>query len=81
MPTKRSLWNIRDLCIAQTTGAKGARYDEGATNFKTMTPRFLNKTGWGHMSIKPPFVELEIKKADGGFYHGNSVPIALTLKV
>jgi choline-glycine betaine transporter len=80
MPTKRSLWNIRDLCIAQTTGPKGARYDEGATNFKTMTPRFLNKTGWGHMSIKPPFVELEIKKADGGFYHGNSVPIALISK-
>ena len=32
------------------------------------------------MSIKPPFTELEIKKADGGFYHGNSVPIALISK-
>lgn len=73
MCKKRSLWNIRDRCIAQTTGSKGARYDEGATNFKTMTPRFFNKTGWGHIFIKAPFVELEIKKADGGFYHGISV--------
>ena len=32
------------------------------------------------MSIKPPFTDLEIKKADGGFYEGNSLPIALISK-
>ena len=30
--------------------------------------------------MKPPFTDLEIKKADGGFYHGNSLPIALISK-
>ncbi len=33
------------------------------------------------MSIKPPFVELDIKKAESGFYEGNSVPIALVSKI
>ena len=32
------------------------------------------------MSIKPPFTDLDISTADGGFYHGNSVPIALISK-
>ncbi len=32
------------------------------------------------MAIKPPFTALDIKRADGGFYHGNSVPIALLSK-
>ncbi|MGI9352509.1 MAG: BCCT family transporter [Rhizobiaceae bacterium] len=32
------------------------------------------------MSIKPPFTELNIKKQDGGFYHDNSLPIALISK-
>ena len=32
------------------------------------------------MSVKPPFTNLDIKIADGGFYHGNSVPIALISK-
>lgn len=32
------------------------------------------------MSIKPPFTDLEIKKAESGFYEGNSVPIALVSK-
>ena len=30
--------------------------------------------------MKPPFTDLEIKKADGGFYHGNSLPSALISK-
>ncbi|MGB7318465.1 MAG: BCCT family transporter, partial [Planktotalea sp.] len=30
--------------------------------------------------MKPPFTDLEIKKADGGFYRGNSLPIALISK-
>jgi choline-glycine betaine transporter len=38
------------------------------------------KKGQGHMAIKPPFTELDIRKADGGFYHGNSIPIALISK-
>ncbi|WP_120498809.1 BCCT family transporter [Kiloniella sp. EL199] len=33
------------------------------------------------MSIKPPFTDLEIKKAEGGFYEGYSVPIALISKI
>ncbi|WP_419905331.1 BCCT family transporter [Kiloniella sp.] len=33
------------------------------------------------MSIKPPFTELEIKKASSGFYEGHSVPIALISKI
>lgn len=32
------------------------------------------------MSIKPPFTDLEIKKAESGFYEGNSLPIALVSK-
>lgn len=32
------------------------------------------------MSIKKPFTDLEIKTAEGGFYAGNSVPIALISK-
>lgn len=32
------------------------------------------------MTIKPPFTDLEIKKQDGGFYHDNSLPIALLSK-
>ncbi len=33
------------------------------------------------MAIKPPFTELEIKKAESGFYEGYSVPIALISKI
>jgi len=33
------------------------------------------------MSIKPPFTELEIKKASSGFYQGYSLPIALMSKI
>ncbi len=33
------------------------------------------------MSIKPPFTDLEIKKAPSGFYEGYSLPIALISKV
>ncbi|MFT4959871.1 MAG: choline-glycine betaine transporter, partial [Paracoccaceae bacterium] len=33
------------------------------------------------MSIKPPFTELEIKKASSGFYEGYSVPIAFISKI
>ncbi|WP_282609093.1 BCCT family transporter [Pelagibius sp. Alg239-R121] len=33
------------------------------------------------MSIKPPFTELEIKKAESGFYEGYSLPIALISKI
>lgn len=32
------------------------------------------------MSIKPPFTDLDIKKAESGFYQGNSLPIALVSK-
>ena len=32
------------------------------------------------MAIKEPFTDLEIPKADGGFYHGYSLPIALISK-
>jgi len=32
------------------------------------------------MAIKPPFTEIDIKKAPSGFYEGNSVPIALISK-
>ncbi len=32
------------------------------------------------MAIEPPFTELDIKKADSGFYEGNSLPIALVSK-
>ncbi|MCH2164725.1 MAG: BCCT family transporter [Marinovum sp.] len=32
------------------------------------------------MAIKPPFTDLEIEKADSGFYAGNSLPIALISK-
>ncbi len=32
------------------------------------------------MSIKPPFTELEIRKAASGFYEGHSVEIALLSK-
>ena len=32
------------------------------------------------MSIKPPFTELEIKKAASGFYEGHSVEIAILSK-
>ena len=32
------------------------------------------------MSIKPPFTELDIKKAPSGFYEGHSLPIALISK-
>ncbi len=32
------------------------------------------------MSIKPPFTELDIKKAESGFYEGNSLPIAVISK-
>ena len=32
------------------------------------------------MSIKPPFTELDIKKASSGFYEGHSVEIALISK-
>ncbi len=30
--------------------------------------------------MKAPFTDLDIKKAEGGFYHGNSLPIALISK-
>ena len=33
------------------------------------------------MAIKPPFTQLEIKKAPGGFYEGYSLPIALISKI
>ena len=33
------------------------------------------------MSIKPPFTDLEIKKAPTGFYEGYSLPIALVSKI
>ena len=33
------------------------------------------------MSIKPPFTELEIRKAPDGFYEGYSLPIALISKI
>ena len=33
------------------------------------------------MAIKPPFTELEIKKAPHGFYEGYSIPIALISKI
>lgn len=33
------------------------------------------------MAIKPPFTDLEIKKAPSGFYEGNSLPIALISKI
>ncbi|ASJ70611.1 BCCT family transporter [Granulosicoccus antarcticus] len=32
------------------------------------------------MAIEPPFTDLEIKKAESGFYEGNSLPIALVSK-
>ncbi|MEP0941182.1 MAG: BCCT family transporter [Rhizobiaceae bacterium] len=32
------------------------------------------------MTIQPPFTELEIKKQEGGFYHDNSLPIAVISK-
>lgn len=32
------------------------------------------------MAVKPPFTELDIKTQEGGFYHGNSLPIALISK-
>ncbi len=32
------------------------------------------------MSITPPFTDVDIKKADSGFYEGNSLPIALISK-
>ena len=32
------------------------------------------------MSIKPPFTDVDIKKQEGGFYHDNSLPIALISK-
>ena len=32
------------------------------------------------MSIKQPFTDLNIKKQEGGFYHDNSLPIALISK-
>ncbi len=32
------------------------------------------------MAIKPPFTDLEIKKAESGFYEGHSLPIALISK-
>ncbi|MGR3677335.1 MAG: BCCT family transporter, partial [Paracoccaceae bacterium] len=32
------------------------------------------------MSIKQPFTDLQIRKAGGGFYEGNSVEIALLSK-
>ncbi len=32
------------------------------------------------MAIKPPFTDVDIKKAPSGFYEGNSVPIALISK-
>lgn len=32
------------------------------------------------MTIKPPFTELEIKRAESGFYEGHSIPIALISK-
>jgi len=32
------------------------------------------------MAVKPPFTEIDIKKAPHGFYEGNSVPIALLSK-
>ncbi len=32
------------------------------------------------MSIKPPFTDLDIRTQDGGFYHDNSLPIALISK-
>jgi len=33
------------------------------------------------MSIKPPFTDVDIKKASSGFYQGYSIPIALVSKV
>lgn len=33
------------------------------------------------MPIKPPFTELDIPKAESGFYHGHSLPIALISKI
>ncbi len=32
------------------------------------------------MAIKPPFTDMNIKKASSGFYEGNSIPIALISK-
>ena len=32
------------------------------------------------MAIEPPFTDLDIKKAESGFYEGNSLPIALVSK-
>ena len=32
------------------------------------------------MAVKPPFTELDIARQDGGFYHDNSLPIALISK-
>ena len=32
------------------------------------------------MAIKPPFTDMNIKKAPSGFYEGNSIPIALLSK-
>ncbi|WP_371169707.1 BCCT family transporter [Aliiroseovarius sp. 2305UL8-7] len=32
------------------------------------------------MSIKQPFTDLEVQRADGGFYEGHSIPIALISK-
>ncbi len=32
------------------------------------------------MQVKPPFTDLDIKTQDGGFYHDNSLPIALISK-
>ena len=33
------------------------------------------------MAIKPPFTDVDIKTVEGGFYHGNSLPIALISKL
>ena len=30
--------------------------------------------------MKAPFTDIDIKKAEGGFYHGNSLPIAVISK-
>ena len=32
------------------------------------------------MSIKPPFTDVEVPRAQSGFYEGNSIPIALLSK-
>ena len=32
------------------------------------------------MAVRPPFTEIDIKRQDGGFYHGHSLPIALISK-